>query len=263
MIQTIIGELEDMEPISLSEMNSVKLMNRVDTKFVTNIKTLKELLALTHHDYYAQEINGDRLCPYRTIYWDTESHQFYFEHHNGHYPRQKVRVRTYLESDITYLEVKHKNNHGRTTKTRMQVPGQDQLLEVDVDPFLKEKSGHYIEELHQTVENRFSRITLVNKGKTERLTMDLGINFHNFETGDSCETGDLVVVELKRDGNVYSPILDVIRQLRIKHSGFSKYCIGMALTDNDIKRNLFKRKIMKLNKLYDDYNSCKRALLIV
>ena len=54
---------------------------------------------------------------------------------------------------------------------------------------------------------------------------------------------------MKRDGNTYSPIQELLRQLRIFPSGFSKYCIGMALTTPDIKRNRFKERIRKIEKI--------------
>ena len=69
------------------------------------------------------------------------------------------------------------------------------------------------------------------------------------ETGKEANVGPLVIIELKRDGNVYSPVLDIIRQLRIKPSGFSKYCIGSIMTNHDLKQNLFKQKLVKLRKI--------------
>jgi hypothetical protein len=69
------------------------------------------------------------------------------------------------------------------------------------------------------------------------------VQFHNYETEADAGTGDLVIIELKRDGNVYSPVLEILRRLRIKPSGFSKYCIGSVLTNEELKSNLFKPKI--------------------
>ena len=97
--------------------------------------------------------------------------------------------------------------------------------------------------------NHFKRITLVNNARTERLTIDRHLSFHNVETGlDRC-MDNLVVIEVKRDGNTYSPIQELLRELRIFPSGFSKYCIGMALTTPGIKRNLFNERIRKIEKL--------------
>ena len=229
-------------------MSSIRLMNRIDTKFITNYSTLLKLLEMTTSEYYAQELNGDRVNPYLTTYWDTPAHLFYMSHHDGHYPRKKVRVRTYLESDITFLEVKKKNNHGRTTKTRIQVPAQDELAESQVSTFLEKKVGMDLEEMKPVIQNRFDRITLVNKGKTERLTIDFNIRFQNLETGVESGTGNLVIIELKRDGNVYSPVKEMLRKLRIKQDGFSKYCIGVVMTNPDIKQNMFKARMIDINK---------------
>ena len=229
-------------------MSSIRLMNRIDTKFITNYSTLLKLLEMTTDEYYAQELNGDRVNPYLTTYWDTPAHLFYMSHHDGHYPRKKVRVRTYLESDITFLEVKKKNNHGRTTKTRIQVPAQDELAEPQVSTFLEKKVGMDLEEMRPVIQNRFDRITLVNMGKTERLTIDFNIRFQNLETGVESGTGNLVIIELKRDGNVYSPVKEMLRKLRIKQDGFSKYCIGVVMTNPDIKKNMFKARMLDINK---------------
>ena len=114
-----------------------------------------------------------------------------------------------------------------------------------------ETKSSYIgmDDIHPIVRNKFHRITLVNYGKTERLTIDYDVQFHNIETSRDANTGQLVIIELKRDGNVYSPILEILRQLRIKPSGFSKYCIGNVMTNKNIKQNVFKQKLVRIRKL--------------
>ena len=94
-----------------------------------------------------------------------------------------------------------------------------------------------------------NRITLVNFAKTERLTIDFNLRFHNLLTDDVRKLEYVAIIELKRDGNVPSPSLDIFRQLRIKRSGFSKYCIGCALTNKNLKRNNFKERLNLVNKL--------------
>lgn len=224
-------------------------MNRTDTKFVSNKTKLVRLLQQAQGKYFVQEIEGKRVAQYRTIYWDTEEHRFYLEHQNGRAPRQKVRVRTYLDSDITFLEVKTKNNHARTKKKRIMVPAPDRLAEAGAEDFLENMVRQGLASMRPTVQNMFQRITLVNYAKTERLTIDFNVRFRNFETGSDCGTGDLVIIELKRDGNQYSPVLDILRTLRVKPSGFSKYCIGSLLTNPALKRNMFKEKLVRINKL--------------
>ena len=117
--------LGNLKPITLAEMKEIRLMNRTDTKFVTNKENLARLLELAQGKYYAQFHCGAKIASYMTTYWDTDAYRFYLEHHNGRAPRQKVRVRTYMDSDDSFLEVKTKNNHGRTKKKRVAVPSQE------------------------------------------------------------------------------------------------------------------------------------------
>lgn len=249
--ETIRQWLYQLQPISLDEMSGIKLMNRTDTKFVTSKSKLAELLELAQGKYYAQQIDGLRIANYRTTYWDTPEHLFYLEHHNGRQPRQKIRIRTYMDSNMTFLEVKTKNNHGRTKKKRISVPSQDlpDVLEAGGSPFIQGLTGQTFDDIMPTVQNQFQRITLVNYGKTERLTIDFNVRFHNYETDMDAQTGDLVIIELKRDGNVYSPILELLRQVRVKPHGFSKYCIGSAMTNGHLKNNNFKFKMITISKL--------------
>lgn len=245
----ILHLLGELDSIALEQMSSIRLMNRTDTKFVTGKANLIHLLEMVQGTYYVQEIEKKRIANYRTIYWDTPFHKFYLEHHNGRAPRQKIRVRTYLDSDVTFLEVKTKNNHSRTKKKRILVPDSERLSEAGGERFLQDLTYLGLDDIIPTVQNEFQRITLVNFGKTERLTIDFNVQFHNFETNILEKTGDLVIIELKRDGNQYSPVLDILRKLRVQPSGFSKYCIGSALTNPKLKRNMFREKIVKINKL--------------
>lgn len=242
--EVIVKRLGALDPITLEEMTSIKLMNRTDIKFVTNKDKLSQLLSLAYGKYYAQFHNGKRIASYMTQYWDTPVHTYYYQHHNGRSPRQKIRVRTYMDSQTTFLEVKTKNNRGRTKKKRIEISGQQDI--VSGNDFLLERVQRDVREIMPTVCNSFKRITLVNKGKTERLTIDFDICFFNCETKRQTGTGDLVIIELKRDGNMPSPVLDMLRELRIKPSGFSKYCIGSVLTNVALKHNLFKPRLTRI-----------------
>lgn len=236
-------------PITLEEMSSIRLMKRTDTKFITNKGHLMKLLELAKEEYYVQEINGKRISRYQTTYWDTNSHSLYAMHHDGKRPRTKVRVRTYVDSGITFLEIKKKNNHNKTSKKRIEITDEAILKNDTCRQFISERTALNPDELHPCIQNRFERITLVNRGKTERLTIDFNVQFHNLETGEKGKENELVIIELKRDGLVFSPIKQLLIQLRIKPFGFSKYCIGSLLTNKDLKRNLFKPKVIQIRKL--------------
>lgn len=255
--------LNRYEPITLDEMRDIRLMNRTDTKFVTSKPCLWQLLRLAADDYRVQEVGGERVAPYYTVYFDTPDHAMYRRHETGHANRQKLRIRSYVHAGLNFLEVKTKNNHGRTHKDRMAMPGFDPLcpdyalpfdargdLRASCDVFFSEHLRYDTATLTEQIENRFNRITLVNRAKTERLTIDMDLAFDNLVTGRHLDMPGVVIIELKRDGYTPSPILRLLNELRIKKMGFSKYVVGSAMTNlqlphNRIKPNL--RRIARIN----------------
>lgn len=245
--------LEEYRSVSLEQMGKVKLLNRVDTKFVTTIDGLEKLLQMAAGSYFIQEIEGKKLMPYTTLYFDTEQNEMFSRHQRGCKTRQKIRVRRYENSGVGFLEVKRKNNKGRTDKKRIQIPEYTPDLN-NYREFLTAKSWYGNANLQPKLSNAFRRITLVNNAMTERLTIDLELKFHNEETGLDKDMGPLVVVEVKRDGLTHSPVLDMLKTLRIKQSGFSKYCIGMALTNPSLKHNRFRERLRYVNKLISKSN---------
>lgn len=252
--------LNEYDSITLDEMRSIRLMNRIDTKFVTTVPMLRQLLLLAKDDYFVQESQGERISPYYTLYFDTPDCKMYNRHEAGHLSRQKVRVRSYVNAGLNFLEVKTKNNHGRTKKKRIEAlnfdPENHSIFNVQsslFSDFLQTYLKYPQQSLVRQVENRFDRITLVNKAKTERLTIDTNLRFHNISTNNYRFMEDLVVIELKRDGLQPSPILPLLTKLRIHPHGFSKYCIGSALTNADLRRNRIKPRLHSVEKIL---NSC-------
>lgn len=247
MLQSL---LDNYRTVSLEQMGKVKLMNRVDTKFVTTLDKLEQLLQMASDRYSIQQIEGRQMMPYTTLYFDTPACEMYAEHQRGKKARQKIRIRRYESSGIAFLEVKRKNNKGRTDKKRMQVGERTPDLDREqYRTFLIQKSRYGAQRLLPQLSNEFRRITLVNDAMTERLTIDLGLRFYNEQTGQKADMGPLVVIEVKRDGLTHSPILAMLKQLRIHKSGFSKYCIGMSLTNPGLKSNRFKARLRYVAKL--------------
>ncbi len=53
-MQNIAHIVQTFEPISLAQMESVKLMNRIDTKYAVPMTVLPAILEAAQADYYAQ-----------------------------------------------------------------------------------------------------------------------------------------------------------------------------------------------------------------
>ena len=116
--------------------------------------------------------------------------------------------------------------------------------------FLEKHARYGIELLSPVIENHFYRITLVNHDMTERITIDTDLEFHNFATDEHVSLPEVGIIEWKRDGLAAdSPLKSLLRELRIHIGSFSKYCIGMALTDSSLPQNRLKKKIRHIQKL--------------
>lgn len=244
--------LARMTPITLQQMKDIRLMDRLDFKFIAPVSFLPDLLEGMESDFMVQEINNKRIAPYATQYFDTSDIGFFVMHQNGKLARQKIRIRSYLDSGISFLEVKNKNNKGRTKKHRIpfdvqRVDSIDDLNEKK--DFLTNYSLFDVDSLVPMLENSFRRITLVNNKKTERITIDTNLSFSNFMTHRKEQLDPFMILELKQDGCVHSHFRDVVSNLNIKQSSFSKYCIGTVLTNSEVKYNRFKKKLIKLDKL--------------
>ncbi len=242
-----------MGAITLDEMNAVKLMNRIDSKYVTNEATLLRMLdAAAAAGYRALETEGKRISPYDSVYYDTAGLTMFYLHHNRRLVRQKVRTRQYVNSGDSFLEIKRKNNHGRTSKKRMAIPS-DKMMDFGSIPeaadFLARYSWFQAGELSPSARTCFSRITLVNPALTERLTIDTKLAFTNFRTGLGTTLEDAVIIELKQDGRAASQMKGILLDLRIKPLRVSKYCMAITLTDPSAKTGRFKVKVRAIEKI--------------
>lgn len=171
-----------MPTLDLDRIAAVRLMNRVDTKYLVDERRCMELLERAADQYYVQIIDDCRACRYATLYYDTPQWDMYHMHHNRRLTRQKIRTRTYVETGVTYLEVKNKSNKGRTHKRRMAL---DRSLfaaaatDTAAADFLRREARYAPEALSPSLATRFVRVTLVNRAMTERLTIDFDLHFDN------------------------------------------------------------------------------------
>lgn len=235
-----------MESISLEEMDSVKLMNRTDTKFTMNASMLPGILNECKYDYRVLEVKSFRTANYKTLYFDTAAINFFTDHHNERPSRYKVRIRNYMESGLFFLEIKHKKE-GRTIKSRIRIDGFETPLSASSEKFVNEVMGSS-QLLHPVLWNQFNRITLVNKTEKERLTIDHHVGFDSNKKQLFLDS--LVIAEVKQERiNRNSKFIRLMRENCIRETGISKYCLGTVLTNPNAKYNNFKARILTLNKI--------------
>jgi hypothetical protein len=230
-------------------MDAVKLMDRTDTKFVFSAQQLPTILKQLKNNFRILEVEGVRQSRYETLYFDTPDFQFYHRHQTKKLNRYKVRARKYVESDVNFLEIKFKNIKGRTVKERIKTSEINQFFESHQEEakFIERKTGVNCERIQPALWVNYNRITLVNNNHSERLTIDVGLNFE--WEGEVADYSFLVIAELKQGKAERSVFSGIMKSLFIREGGFSKYCIGIASLHPEIKQNNFKPKFHYINKL--------------
>jgi len=247
MNQDLLQIINRFEPISLVEMGLAELMERSDLKFAITFNDLMSLLPLLIDDYRMLEIREQRLFEYDTLYYDTPDHLLYRMHHNGKMNRFKVRRRTYVDSDINFLEAKIKNNKGVTSKVRVKCEREVDFHDHLISEFLFEHLNVDCSNLLPSININYNRIALVNKSTVERVTIDMGLTYS--VEGKKSTYNNLVIIEVKSDGKTNTLIKRLLRDTNKKPVSLSKYCVGMYMLEVNEKRNNFKKQVIKINKL--------------
>jgi hypothetical protein len=238
--------LSDFEPITLKEMDGVKLMDRTDTKYVFRLDSLVAFLEQVKTDYRILVVNDHRISRYESLYFDTKNFDLYMCHHRGRLNRYKIRCRKYVESELHFFEVKFKNLKGRTIKDRVKQKLIDGLINEKAENLLNEKTPLKAAHLEAKLWVNYSRITLVNKISPERVTIDVDLVFKNSETNKSID--NLVIAEVKQEKAMSSSFVRLMKKHHIREGSMSKYCFGVISLFNTIKHNNFKPKLIQLKK---------------
>ena len=250
MINSLINNTTQFSPISLKNMDEVKLMNRSDTKFTFSVQKLPILLEKLVPFYDVLEINEKRLHSYKSLYFDTDDRKFYNDHHNRRVNRHKIRFREYEDSGLIFLEVKCKNNKGKTIKKRMKVDKIPNTLSNDHQRYVTNIMGYSLPVSSKQWIN-FNRVTLVHKKQKERLTIDVNLNY-----SDGIANGDLgkvIIAEVKQERmSRSSDFIRIAKDLKIYPMRLSKYCFTTMQIDHSLKKNRFKEKQIFINKIINE-----------
>jgi hypothetical protein len=239
--------ITDFSSISLDEMDDVKLMSRNDTKFAFKANKMPLLLKKLLPFYRVLSIDDKLIHDYKSLYFDTNNRKFYLDHHNGRVNRNKIRFREYVGSKLTFLEIKLKNNKGKTIKRRMKVESINTNLSKKQQKYIEKIIGEPMEVNAKQWIN-FSRITFVHKIQKERLTMDVNLTFKN--NNDKGDMKHIVIAEVKQERmSRSSDFMRIAKEMHILPIRISKYCLTTLALNTLLKKNRFKEKVLFINKL--------------
>lgn len=252
--------LSQFESINLSEMDSVKLMNRVDEKYIIPFNLIDKILSDAAPFYRILDINNLRLSTYKSLYYDTPRFDLYHSHQRGKSNRYKIRSRNYVDSDASFFEIKHKNQKGRTIKTRIEqnFESYKTLNDIQIE-FLRTHPSLNHNLFAASLCVNYKRITLVNKNLNERVTLDLELSFESEKKFKGFS--DIVIAEIKQDKFKNSEFIQILKKYQLRSGSVSKYCLGMLSLNADLKHNRFKEKLIHLHKIQNQNHGIKPNLI--
>jgi len=236
------------KPISLDQMEAVALMERTDTKFVMSIAQLRTALESLHTDYWILSVQGQRLIHYRTLYFDTPGFDLYLMHVNGRANRYKVRSREYTDTHLSFLEVKHRTPKDLTIKDRLSTQRPVTWMTLEAQNWLQGIFPYDSQTLEPKIWNTFTRMTLVSKQHCERVTLAVDLTCYTANNVARLDNIAIAEVKMERFGCT-SPFIKQIQTQKVHPRGFSKYCIGVGMLSNRVKKNTLKPKLMWLDKM--------------
>ncbi len=232
--------LQQLETFSLQELENADLLERKDFKYVFNRKHLNDILQNIAPHYKILRIQDFYYTDYLTHYYDTKEFKFYTQHHNGEANRYKIRTRNYVQSNISFFEIKFKNNKNWTSKERYRIESLDQNLD-------KHISAVTAEPLYKCLVVKYARITLLSKDHSEKITLDCDLSYQS--NGVTKSFSDICIAEVKSKTAHPYFFRKYLKELGYRSMGLSKYCFGIANCYKHLKQNNFKQTISKILKL--------------
>lgn len=239
-----------LKQIPFETLGGDTLLDRFDTKYLLAAPRVPVILEAAGESYGVVTYGGRSISRYRTSYYDTQDFVFYRDHWIGRLPRVKVRVRRYLDSDLSFLEVKWKTPRGRTFKIRERFYDDwtDAVCRLQNSPQAECFRSIPWEQLLEVVTIDYDRITLLSPDSKERVTIDLALQCRNGQS--EIAYSDMAIVEVKQERLSRAGITDLLRRERIRERSFSKYCLCVAmLYPNHVKTHNFRQLIANIHQL--------------
>ncbi len=253
--------LQDFSAINLEKLNaSASFLDRIDRKFLLSYSQFEELLEDFKKDFYILEISWKKVFLYDNVYMDTEKHDFYYAHQNKKKSRVKVRTRLYKDSDLAFFEFKQKQK-GVTRKFRYQIPMEEHgIMTKEAKWFYKWVYMSFFrekwEKIFPSIKTTYSRMTLVNKDSSERLTIDFNIEVSNIRKKNKKKIGldNLVIVESKSMSKKCSWV-EIMKEKGIKKAqSCSKYGLWVVYSGLTEKFSRFEDTMNKIAEIRGELN---------
>lgn len=257
--QPIFDDLKRFKRIGLEEFGDNRFTERIDRKFPISISEISAVIEGLEDDYDLITPADQEISTIESHYFDTPDYAYFKAHHRGRGRRHKVRFRVYPQTQSAFLEVKRKTPKGKTLKRRIKSGFGHSILNGDHRGFLTKigiSESHYI---MPVVEISYKRLSFISKDQSERFSVDFAVEFSDGDREGNF--GSMAVIEVKQDRLQTTPIIKKLREMRIKESSMSKYCLSMCRLHPELKANRFKPVLRNLQELIHEQASQPRKPL--
>lgn len=239
--QNINAVCDEVRRTSLKDLNSVQLMRRFDSKFVVPESWIPELVIALEPSTHILEVDGQCFSDYENVYYETPDDLFLTDHLRGKARRMKIRTRKYSTNGLMFLEVKQRFPGGKTMKNRID-RGQSQGLVMSEEEmrFLQSHSD-VAAALEPRIQGDFSRFTLVDFDRKERITVDRNLSSNLMGQEEHSLLKGMAVIEIKQPRpDRYGPAQMWLRTRRNRKgvvgrkTRISKYTMARLTCDKNI-----------------------------
>ena len=239
-----IGQLP---AVDLAHIDAVaRLQTRRDRKYLLPVPESVRLLELLAEDARVLTIAGMRSFRYQSTYLDTPDLASYLAAAHGRPRRWKVRIRSYVDSGGSVLEIKRQDRRGRTVKVRRDHPA-------ELGPHLDAAGREFVagcseiavqaSRLRPVLQTEYRRATLL-LGEGDRVTIDVGL-FAATLDGLKVGLDGMAIVETKTRGGPCAADRALWR-LGHREVRVSKYCTSLAALRPDLPSNRWTRALARL-----------------
>jgi hypothetical protein len=232
--------LDQLRPIELDELvTRAALLTRRDRKYVLPAAELPRMLSGLGPDVRVLRIDGEREFAYRSVYYDTVGLDSYLAAARRRLRRFKVRIRSYLDTGGSFLEVKTQLARNATVKHRFPHPGAgglDAAAYATIDAVLAGLPSGRGGPLESTVVTHYRRTTLFVPPTGGRVTIDTDLRWA-LPDGPGMRIPNRVIVETKTPGAAAGPVDRLLWSLRHRPLALSKFGTGLAMLRPDLPAN--------------------------
>ncbi|PYI40054.1 molecular chaperone [Arthrobacter psychrolactophilus] len=244
---TLSPRLRELPTISLEELNTTAaLQTRIDRKYLVPTEHFTQIFNSFDAEMHVLDTDGLQIFPYDSVYFDTPELDSYHLAAFGRRRRYKIRTRSYLNSGVSFLEVKTEGARSATVKERIP-------YELANRSTITQEGAAYITEtllstgqapprgLSPVLETTYGRITLFLPASNSRATIDVEVAW-SLLGQPPLIMNDQLVVETK-SGSAPGQLDKYLWHHGIRPSRISKFATGMALLMPHLPANRWHRTL--------------------